>query len=463
MRDIGNYDVAVVGAGVTGIVASVAAAQTGARTCLIESSSNLGGLITGGRLTKPTGVIQPGVYDDLVHRAAKYGGADPSIRVTNWGSYSGVFDAEVMQRVIIEALDEAGVDIVLNGQAIDVLSHDASVRGVQLQAKSGTALVRATNTVDTSGDGDVAALAGAEFMFGRPSDGLTQPMTSYLRIINVDMPKLIKYCAAHPEDMIDLVLPDDLEGSTNGSRGVIMNDFFARGFVDTIKRARAAGFDWTLPKRHITLKTGMLEGEININATRVHGNALDPIERSNATVEVRRQAYCVLDLMKEYVPGFENSLLLEVSSVLGIRETRRILGDYVITEADARGAARFPDAIGLCTDPIDIHEPGGEGGTMDSVGEGYGMPYRSLLPKGLENILVAGRCISVDSTAYGSTRNTPACALTGQAAGTAAALAAAAGVTPRELPIEQLQQALERIGVVLGSTSEDRAPHLVGV
>jgi hypothetical protein len=263
--------------------------------------------------------------------------------------------------------------------------------------------------------------------------------------------------------MIDLVLPDDLDETTSGGRGVTMNDFFARGFVETIKRAKANGFNWILPKRHITLKTGMLDGEINVNATRVHGNALDPIERSAATVEVRRQAYCVLDLMKNYIPGFENSLLLEISPVLGIRETRRIVGDYVITEEDARGSARFPDAIGLCTDPIDIHEPGGDGGNMDSVGEGYGLPYRSLLPKGLDHILVAGRCISVDATAYGSTRNTPACALTGQAAGTAAALAAAAGVTPRELPVARLQAELERIGVVLGSSLGDRAPHLVGV
>jgi hypothetical protein len=458
MLDLGDYDVAVVGAGVTGIVSAVAAAEAGANTCLIEASGILGGLITGGRLTKPTGVIQPGVYLDLVNAAAGYGGADPSIRVTDWGSYSGIFDTEVMQRVVIEAIDRAGVDVLLYAQAVDTVKEGRTIAGVAVQTKSGVGIVRARNFVDASGDGDLAAVAGADFMLGRPSDGRMQPMTSYFRIINVDLDALTQDAIAHADDMYDLVTPDP--NAPEGTSG--MNDFFCRGYVERIQQARSEGFDWILPKRHITLKTGMLPGEINVNATRVHGNALDPRERSHATLEVRRQAYCVHDFLKRYVGGFENSVLLEISPVLGVRETRRVVGDYVLTEADVRSEQRFDDAIGLCTDPIDIHDPAGEGGNMESVGRGYGIPYRSLLVAGLDNLLVAGRCLSVDPVAHGSTRNTPACALTGQAAGIAAAMASADGTGARGVSLSAVQQRLTELGVVLGREDTELASYMQG-
>lgn len=455
MQEMGRYDVIVAGAGVTGIVASIAAAREGARTLLIEGSANLGGLITGGRLTKPTGVVQPGVYLDLINRAAAYGGADASIRTTHWGSYSGIFDAEVMQRVIIETLKEEDVATLLYAPITGALKEQDKVTGVELHTKMGPGLALAQSFVDTTGDGDLAALAGAKYMFGRPGDGLTQPMTSYFRIANVDVRALADDCIAHESEMMDLVTPTDHSESDSA---ITMNEFFCRGFVDRIAQARAEGFPWILPKRHVTLKTGMMPGEINVNATRVHGNALDPWERSNATIEVRQQAYCVFDFLKQYVKGFEGASLLEVSGVLGVRETRRITGHYIITEDDVRSNARFPDAIGLCTDPIDIHEPGGEGGQMENVGTGYGIPFRALVPEGVENLTVAGRCVSVDAVAYGSMRNTPACGLTGQAAGTAAALSSDRSVSPSSIDVKDIQARLEATGVVLGTSEADRMP-----
>lgn len=173
-------------------------------------------------------------------------------------------------------------------------------------------------------------------------------------------------------------------------------------------------------------------------------------------MEVRRQAYCAFDFLTRFVGGFERAVLLDVAPVLGVRETRRIRGDYVLTESDVFGQARFDDAIGLCNAPVDIHEPGGTRATMTGVGSGYGIPYRCLLPEGTSGLLVAGRCISADHVAFGSTRNTPACALTGQAAGTAAATAAARGVPARAVPAGDLQQALTEEGIVLGTSPQDR-------
>lgn len=448
VKKYGAYDVIVVGAGMTGIVTSVAAAREGASVLLVESSGMVGGLITGGRLTKPTGIIQPGVYRELVERAAEYGGADPDVRHSYWGTYSGVFDAEIMQRVIIEVLEEARVEVLLFTDVNDVVHDHARVAGVQLGTKSGTQLAFAGAIVDASGDGDVAVLAGADFMYGRPEDGRVQPMTSYFRVLNVNFDDVVKDCLEHENDVRELVLPDPGEDYAM--------TFFMAGFTERIAAAQEDGFDWIIPKNHITMKAGLLDGEMNINATRVHGNGLDPRERSRAALEVRKQVYCSFDFLKRYVRGFEDAVMFDVAPVLGIRETRRITGDYVLTEKDVRGEARFDDAIGLSNAPIDIHDPAGEEGIMNSVSRGYGVPYRCLLPAGVDGMLVAGRCISVDAVAFGSTRNTPVCALTGQAAGIAAAQSAQTDTTPRTLSVDKVQRGLASVGVVLGTSADER-------
>lgn len=453
MEHLGKYDTIVVGAGVTGIVASVAAARAGARTLLVESSGILGGLITGGRLTKPTGIVQPGVYLDLIERAAHYGGADPTVQTSHWGTYSGVFDTEVMQRVIIETLEEAGVEVLLFAHVTGVLREGHQVCGVELHTKAGPHMATATTVIDSSGDGDVAALAGANFMYGRPGDGHVQPMTSYFRILNVQFSELAQDCLDHPDDIRELVIP---EGAGRDNDDYVLK-FYMAGFEQRIVDARRDGFDWIIPKAHLHMKAGLLPGELNVNATRVQGNALDPRTRTRAAIEVRKQAYCAFDFLKRYVRGMEKTIFLDVAPVLGVRETRRIEGDYVLTESDVRSEARFHDAIGLSNAPLDIHEPGGEGGAMIGVNSGYGIPYRCLLPRGVEGLLIAGRCLSVDSGAFASTRNTPACAITAQAAGIAAAECARRNSTPRELPPEIVQDALTAIGVSLGRHVSDRA------
>jgi len=452
MKFLDEYDVIVVGGGMSGVVASIASARGGARTLLTEGSGLIGGLITGGRLTKPTGLIQPGVYQELVTRAAGYGGADATVQHSYWGSYTGVFDTEVMQRVVIETLDKFKVDVLMFANVTDVLQAGGSVSGVFVQTKEGTQLATSAVTIDASGDGDVAVLAGADHMIGRPGDGLVQPMTSYFRILGVDFPRLAEDCRRHSGDVSEIVLPD---GAGEGNDPYILK-FFMTGFGQRIQEARRQGFEWIIPRDTLTMKAGRLPGEINVNVTRCQGNALDARVRSHAALEVRRQAYCAFDFLQRYVPGFEHAVLLDVAPVLGVRETRRITGDYVLTEADVLGEARFPDAIGLCNAPVDIHEPGGVRATMTGVGSGYGIPYRCLLPAGVSGLLLAGRCISADHIAFGSTRNTPACALTAQAAGAAAAMAAARRLEPRAIPVADVQRALAAEGVVLGTEPADR-------
>jgi len=456
LRHYGTYDVIVAGAGMSGVVAAAAAARHGARTLLVEGTGLIGGLITGGRLTKPTGIIQPGIYRELVKRAAGYGGADLARHELSWGSYAGVFDPETMQRVIIEVLDEAGVEYLLEAPVTDTIMDGARVRGVVVHTKAGPCSISAPVTVDTTGDGDVAALAGARAMVGDES-GLTQPMTSYLRILNVSLPGLIKDCRSHPEDMVSLTVAEGADDGDGRNEDHLLT-FHMEGFRARIQDARAQGFRWIVPRNRFSIRSGLLPGEVNVNATRVQGNALDPADRTRAAIEMRRQAYCLMDFLKAYVGGFENAVLFEVAPVLGVRETRRIHGDYVLTGTDVRGQARFSDAIGLCDAPVDIHEPGGEDVVMTSTGGGYGIPYRCLLPAGLDGLLTAGRCVSADPVAFGSLRNTPACALTGQAAGTAAALASSRGLEPRALTADPVQDLLRGAGIVLGTSRTDTVP-----
>ncbi|MDQ2735419.1 MAG: FAD-dependent oxidoreductase [Pseudomonadota bacterium] len=447
MKLFGSYDVVVVGAGAAGTVASIRAAREGAHTLLLEGSGVLGGLVTGGRLTKPTGLINAGIFQELIDRCVALKGADPTIRESYWGKYTGAFDAETMQRVIIELIEEAGFEVLLRAQVTDVVMESDRLSGLVIMTKSGPQLVLAKAFIDSSGDGDVAALAGANVMLGRPSDGLTQPITSYFRLLNVDIPALIADARAHSDDLWELVAPPDA-GPRNEDYVMAV---LLTGFTKRIERARAAGFNWIVPKNHITMKTGLIPGEISVNVTRFHGSGLDERVLSRAEIEIRKQAYCAFDFLKRYVKGFENSIFLEVAPKLGVRETRRIRGQYMLTEADVRGQARFDDAIGLCNSPVDVHEPGGDRAIMDNVGEGYGIPFRCLIPDGVGGLLVAGRCISVDEIAFGSTRNVPACAMTGEAAAVAAAQAAAAGTTPRSVDVVAVQKRLRALGVRLGT------------
>ncbi|WP_313665719.1 FAD-dependent oxidoreductase [Shinella sp.] len=350
-----------------------------------------------------------------------------------------------------EMVEESGVEVLLRANVVQTVMKDGAVRGLLIRTKSGESLVLAKAFVDASGDGDVAALAGAQFMLGREGDGLTQPITSYFRVLNVNVPALIADCEANRADMWEVVYPKEA-GNRNEDYAMAV---LLTGFQQRIKDKVAEGFDGIIPKDHITMKTGLIPGEISVNVTRYQGNGLDDRDLSRAEIEIRKQAYCAFDFLQRYVGGFEDAIFLEVAPKLGVRETRRVTGHYILTEADVRGNGRFDDAIGLCNSPVDVHEPGGSRAIMDHVGIGYGIPWRTLVPLDVDNILVAGRCISVDAIAFGSTRNVPACTMTGEATAIAAALAAKRNVPTSAITASEVQARLKALGVWLGTPDED--------
>jgi hypothetical protein len=440
-------DVLVVGGGPAGIAAAVASARNGAKTVLVERFGFLGGNATAG-LVGPfmtsyslDGKIQliKGVFEELVERAEQLGGAIHPSQVEGGTEFAGFityghhrvtpFDPEAVKLVAAEMCLEAGVELRLHTFMVDTLVEDDGVAGVIVASKSGLEAIRAKVTVDCSADADIAARAGAPFHQGRESDGLTQPMTLFFRVANVEDEKVRAWRAAHPDER--------------------------RMFASIVKEARDRG-EFPIPREGIGVYRTPQPGIWRVNTTRLQRlDGTNVRDLTKAEIEGRRQVMFLMQFFRERCPGFEHCTLLDTAATIGVRETRRIVGEYTLTAEDLADGREFDDVIALCGYPIDVHSPDGSGGGATGeleVANVYQIPYRCLVPAQAENLLVAGRCVSATHEALGAIRVMPPSFAMGQAAGTAAALAVAEGVPPRKVPVPWLQETLVKNGAYLGDT-----------
>ncbi|MFN2230762.1 MAG: FAD-dependent oxidoreductase [Anaerolineae bacterium] len=438
----GETEVLVVGGGPAGIAAAIASARQGARTLLIEQYGFLGGMATAALVgpfmtsydIEGQEPIIEGIFREVVDRMVDLGQAVDPAGVKGFTAYGGYhryghehvtpFDPEALKVVAQEMALEAGVTLRFHTFFLDSLTKEATIAGVLCASKAGLEAFRAEVVIDTTGDGDVAARAGAPYEVGRPADGRLQPVSLFFRVGNVDDAAVQAYIDAHPDDP---------------------------GFVRLMQQAKEReGFTHT--KGHLTLFRTPRPGEWWCNVSRVHGvDGTDPAQLTRAEIEGREQVLYLIDFFQGYVPGFERCYLLDTGAQVGVRETRRILGAYVLTAEDVFAARRFPDAIARVSFPIDIHDVSGGGGFFEGPRGGpyYTIPYRCLVPLQVENLLVAGRPISATHEAHGSLRVMPPCFATGQAAGTAAALALETGVLPRGIDVTLLQRSLEQQGALI--------------
>jgi hypothetical protein len=434
-------DVVVVGGGTTGPIAAIAAARRGRKVVLIERFGSLGGILTLGLNTKPSGALIGGIPLEIWNLARSAGGAGADYMATT--KTGGVkiaspTDPEIMKMLLTRLCVEAGVQILFETFVSAPYVEDGTVTGVVIESKAGRQFVGAKVLIDCSADADMAAKANAPFVMGSgDADAKMQPVSMYFIMKNVDLKRLADW-ARTCDDVPARAIPAHEDGLAYG--------LWLTGFNGMLRRFQEET-GVKLQRDNITLKTA--DGQMYVNATRVLGvNVFAPSEFTAAILECYRQIEGVCRFLKERVPGFEEARLGQVSPILGVRETRHILGEYTLTGADSRGETRFDDSIAADTSALDIHDP--KGGDVDFQGmPPYEIPYRCLLPRRVEQMLVAGRCISADHEAHARSRNMPACMATGQAAGVAAAIAVEEGVSVRKVPVAKVQAALREMGMPL--------------
>lgn len=465
-------DVLVVGGGTAGFVAAIAAARNGAQVILVEQRDHLGGAHSGGMVfmirsmrhmqlprDKAKKTRFESSFDDqqiVFSIAQEY--LDRMIAVKSaWGSKGQattrqMFDPEMAKWVIEQMVVESGVDVWFYSQATDVLLSGNAVTGLVVENLQERIEINAKVTIDATGDGDVCAAAGAPFEKGSPEDGRCQPLTLYFGIAGVNLEKTLSYMKDNADEFGEEYV-DTLFLLRKEEKPITLCSFRSK-----IKEALANG-DYPIPYGIDKLnpettnypvrplyRNGKIRYDVmyyNVNMA-FNVDATDRKELTKATIAMRDIAVKMAAFYRKYIPGYEDSYLLHTAQQVGIRDSRRIVGDYTLTENDALSGRTFTDAIGRYGSVVDVHDKGGKDTHFAEIGGAgwFHIPYRILLPRGIKRLLVAGRCVSADYIAQGCTRSQAACMVTGQATGTAAALAIKAGVEPRDINIPELQKVL---------------------
>ena len=378
---VARTQVAVIGGGTAGLPAALAAARAGAEVILVERYGYLGGQATGGLvITVPRICTIGGICDEIYGRLI---GMDAAVDKEDDEGGTIIVSAEVMKYVADAMVEEAEVRPLFHSLAVSALVNDKRVEGVILENKAGRQAILADIVVDATGDADVAALAGAPYLKG-DEDGKMLGVTTMYLVANVDREKWEKH------------------SQTAG---------------ESLDRVGYAAF------------TDVNPGEVNCWSGRIEGDGVDPEDLTRMEIELRKWVMRDVEERKK-VPGFESAYLSALAPQLGVRETRRIVGEYVYSDEDWEEQTVFSDSIGIAYDRT--------------------LPYGCIVPQEVDNLLVAGRCISTSKNMQGQMRIIPPCMTTGQAAGAAAALCAGDHVTPRDLSVPRLQEELRRQGVELG-------------
>ena len=412
-----RYDVVVVGAGSAGSSAAISAARLGAQTLLLDRLPFLGGTSTavldtfyafytpGERARRVVG----GIGWEIVERLKAEGMAFE--RPNTYGAGTGVtYDPEVLKVVWERLAEDAKVDVLLHTWATGVDLREGRLAAIRTWNKGGESFIQADAFIDASGDADLCAMAGVRYEDAKSTPNL-QSLSTIFRAANVDVEKAAR---------------------------VPKTELWAM-----MRRAAESG-EYRLPRLEGSWHRTPHPGVVTVHMTRIPNvDATDPEQLTHAEIEGRRQVREYHRFLRDKAPGFERSVLVATSPAIGVRESRRVIGDYRLTRDDVLGSRRFEDEIALCGAPIEDHAAGPDTRWTYVPESGvYGIPYRCLLPEGVEGILVAGRCFSATHDAHASARSMATCMAMGQAAGTAAAMSVASKTAPRSVDVAALRPCL---------------------
>ncbi len=423
---VGNYDVVVCGGGPAGFIAATASAREGARTAIIEQYGFFGGMATAGFVNPISvfsyngGQVTGGIPWEFVNRLKDCGGAEIESPLANVA-----FEPEHYKLIAQRMVLEAGVDIFMHSYLRGCVKDGNRVTHVIIDNKNGAEALGARIFIDCTGDADLAAMAGVPML---ESEGCAlQPLTSYFIMggVNLDTP-MMREAIHHNRQGVNCHCIPVREKLLARKDKLNIPEFGGPWFCSTLR-----------------------PGVVTVNITRTAGNACDNREYSHAECRLREDAFRMAAILKENVEEFRDSYLLAVSTQAGVRETRRIKGVHVLTGDEYLDATRFEDSVSRGAHPIDIHVANGEKQNITFLKEPAYVPYRSLIADDFPNLIVAGRCISADKTAFASIRVQASCMDMGQAAGVAAAQCSSAGKDVQDVNIQALTSRLREMGACI--------------
>lgn len=445
-----QYDVAVVGGGPGGIPAAVAAARKGKKVVLIERNEYLGGAAASGLgilgyIDRKGKKALGGIAQEIIDRLAAYGGATGHYVCPVHNSISPV-SPEFFKIVALELCMEAGVTVLFHQELLEVRVCSGTVKQITTYGKCTRTEIEAKVFIDSTGDGDLAYLAGERFVTGQDGTGINQPCTLMFTMSNFDLEKMFDYITRNPDDF----------GIKEPYAAGYDVDFFRKtkghcfiGLQKLIEQARARG-ELNVPRNQFIYITTPVKELLAVNTTRIiEMDASDPFELSQGLVSGYHQILEMIRFLNKYVPGFEHAHLAQIAPNLGIRETRHFEGKWRLTKDEMYSEKTREHAIGLCAYNIDVHSGTGDYIDLTLVEEAFGIPYECMVPKTVDGLLLSGRIISVDSAVYAAVRVMGPCMAIGEAAGVAASLSIDQNRKVGDIDVRKLREILLGDGVIL--------------
>lgn len=448
-----HYDIAVIGGGPAGLAAAITAARMGKRTLLVDKNGYLGGNMTLGLpllgfLDEHGERCIAGFGEELVQRLRARGAAYDHRFCPKHNSVTNV-DAEAVKTVALEMCREAGADILLHLETHHVEVIDGKIRTVTLFGKCNEVTVSADLFIDCTGDGDLAYLAGCSYDKGRGTNEELMPPTVMYTLEGVNIDKLLDHVAAHPEEMAASCASIDTKEGYDAAYFRADPNFVFVGMTALFTRLKAEG-KCPVERGNMIIINGLHPGQVYVNTTRLlHTDATDILDLTRAEIEGHLQVDRLTEMFRTHVPGFEHCYISSIAPNLGVRETRRFRGIRTLTVEEALSASVPADTICLSGYKIDIHKDTETATLFRTVDKPFGIPYGCLVSAEAENLMLAGRCISVDESVIGSTRVMPCCMATGQAAAVGAVLALERGQIPAQVNTDDIRTELLARGAML--------------